>query len=68
MYTNIGLADFEQLVADPIAAASQAQVWTPVDFLYLGSRDAVDKALQRWVGGGQLRGVDAACWSTSHRR
>ncbi|HUF07880.1 MAG TPA: hypothetical protein VMO47_01080 [Rhodothermales bacterium] len=49
------MSDLKQLIADRIAAGSQAQVWTPVDFLDLGSRDAVDKALQRLVSGGQLR-------------
>ena len=58
------LADLKQLVADRIAAASQAQVWTPVDFLDLGSRDAVDKALQRLVSGGQLRRIDRGLYDT----
>lgn len=33
-------------------------VWTPVDFLDLGPRDAVDKALQRLAHGGELRRID----------
>jgi hypothetical protein len=33
-------------------------VWTPVDFLNLGARAAVDKALQRLVKDGTLRRVD----------
>jgi hypothetical protein len=33
-------------------------VWTPVDFLDLGARAAVDKALQRLVKDGTLRRVD----------
>lgn len=52
------MADLKQLIADRIAAGSQAQVWTPVDLLDLGSRDAVDKALQRLVSGGHLRRID----------
>ena len=52
------MADLKQLVADRIADGPKAQVWTPVDFLDLGSRDAVDKALQRLVQSGQLRRLD----------
>ncbi len=33
-------------------------VWTPVDFLDLGPREAVDKALQRLAGSGDLRRID----------
>jgi hypothetical protein len=33
-------------------------VWTPVDFVDMGSRAAVDKALQRLVAGGDLRRID----------
>lgn len=33
-------------------------VWTPVDFLDLGARAAVDKALQRLAKDGALRRVD----------
>lgn len=56
--------DLKQLIADRIAAALQAQVWTPLDFLDLGSRDAVDKALQRLVSGGQLRRIDRGLYDT----
>jgi hypothetical protein len=37
-----------------IAAAPGHHVWTPSDFLDLGGRDAVDKALQRRVGQGDF--------------
>ncbi len=53
-----------QRVADRVADASQAQVWTPVDFLDLGSRDGVDKALQRLVHAGQLRRIDRGLYDT----
>jgi hypothetical protein len=52
------VADVKHRVADRVADAPQAQVWTPVDFLDLGSRDAVDKVLQRLVQSGQLRRID----------
>lgn len=45
-------------IDDRIAAAPRRYVWTPSDFLDLGGRDAVDKALQRRVGQGGLRRID----------
>jgi hypothetical protein len=41
-----------------IRQAPAATVWTPVDFLDLGGRDAVDKTLQRMVTNNDLRRVD----------
>lgn len=58
------MPDLKQLVTDRIADASTAQVWTPVDFLDLGRRDAVDKALQRLVHGGRLRRIDRGLYDT----
>lgn len=58
------MPDLKQVVADRIADASTAQVWTPVDFLDLGSRDAVDKALQRLVHAGRLRRIDRGLYDT----
>jgi len=40
------------------AAGKPAAVWTPSDFLDLGSRAAVDKVLQRLAKAGQLRRLD----------
>lgn len=45
-------------VMDRITQAPDTKVWTPRDFLDLGRRDAVDKALQRLVGRDALRRVD----------
>ena len=45
-------------VMQRISQASAAKVWTPVDFLDLGSRDAVDKTLQRMVASNELRRID----------
>ncbi len=39
-------------------AAGPDEVWTPRDFVDLGTRDAVDKALQRLVATGDLRRID----------
>lgn len=52
------MVDLRQTVTARIAKAPPAQVWTPVDFLDLGSRAAVDKVLQRLVQQGQLRRID----------
>ncbi len=52
------LQDLKQAVADRIGDAPATQVWTPIDFLDLGSRDAIDKALQRLVHAGRLRRID----------
>ena len=41
-----------------IRQAPADKVWTPVDFLDLGSRDAVDKTLQRMVASNDLRRID----------
>ncbi|MFA5952631.1 MAG: DUF6088 family protein [Hyphomicrobium sp.] len=41
-----------------ISGGPQRGVWTPADFLDLGSRDAVDKTLQRLVTGNILRRID----------
>lgn len=43
---------------DSRAAAQPAKVWTPVDFLDLGPRAAVDKSLQRLTVDGKLSRLD----------
>ena len=50
-------SDLKTQIADRIQATPEA-VWTPVDFLDLGSREAVDKALQRLTQADQLRRLD----------
>lgn len=40
------------------ARARRGWVWTPSDFVDLGTRAAVDKALQRLVAAGELRRID----------
>lgn len=51
-------SDLKARILRRIAKARPRAVWTPVDFLDLGSRDAVDKVLQRLVGTGDLRRID----------
>jgi len=41
-----------------VASQQSGYVWTPADFLDLGPRDAIDKALQRLVAAGDLRRVE----------
>lgn len=41
-----------------IEAAEPGHVWVPTDFAQLGSRDAIDKTLQRMVQAGELRRID----------
>jgi hypothetical protein len=52
------MTDIKQLVLHRSTQGSPARVWTPADFLDLGSRDAVDKALQRLAHAGRLRRID----------
>ena len=41
-----------------INATDSGQVWVPSDFSQLGSRDSIDKTLQRMVHAGELRRID----------
>lgn len=45
-------------IAQRIVASAPFGVWTPADFLDLGDRDAVDKALQRLARAGEIRRID----------
>ena len=58
------MSDLKQAVVDRIGGGPPAQVWTPVDFLDLGSRAAVDKVVQRLVAAGQLRRIDRGLYDT----
>jgi hypothetical protein len=51
-------ADLKAAVLRRLQQDAPRKVWTPTDFLDLGSRDAVDKALQRLTNAGQLRRID----------
>ena len=50
--------DLKATIRARLAAATPRAVWTPADFLDVGGRDAVDKALQRMVSAGELRRID----------
>lgn len=59
-------SDLKRQIADRIQATPDA-VWTPVDFLDLGSREAVDKALQRLTFASQIRRFDRGLYDRPHR-
>ncbi|HEY1856083.1 DUF6088 family protein [Acidocella sp.] len=50
-------SDLKMQISGRIQSAPD-DVWTPVDFLDLGSREAVDKALQRLALAAQIRRLD----------
>ena len=54
-------------VQNRIGASPPRTVWTPADFLDLGSRDAVDKTLQRLVAAGELRRIDRGLYDRPTR-
>lgn len=49
--------DLKRQILDRIDGQT-ADVWTPIDFLDLGARAAVDKALQRLAADGDIRRID----------
>jgi hypothetical protein len=55
--------DARSAILDRIAA-TPARVWTPVDFLDLGPRAAIDKALQRLAIAGKLRRIVRGLYDT----
>lgn len=55
--------DARSAILDRIGA-TPAGVWTPVDFLDLGPRAAIDKALQRLAVAGKLRRIDRGLYDT----
>jgi hypothetical protein len=50
--------DLKRAILDRITRDKSILVWTPNDFLDLGTRSAVDKALQRLALSGDLRRID----------
>lgn len=53
---GLGL-DLRTAILDRISAQSSTGVWTPVDFLDLGSREAVDQVLHRLTASKDLRRI-----------
>ena len=50
--------DLKASVLQRVEQDAPRKIWTPADFLDLGSRDAVDKVLQRLTTAGRLRRID----------
>lgn len=52
------MSDIGTRIASLISASGPGTVWTPADFSLLGSRDVIDKTLQRLVAHNALRRID----------
>lgn len=52
------MSDLKSAVVSLFKADGPSHVWVPTDFAAFGSRDAVDKTLQRMVRDGELRRID----------
>lgn len=52
------MSDIGSRITSLITASGSGSVWTPADFAQLGSRDVIDKTLQRLVANGTLRRID----------
>lgn len=52
------MSDLKTRLSSLIAASGPGSVWVPTDFVHLGTRDAIDKTLQRMVAAGELRRID----------
>jgi len=52
------MTDLKTQIVAHMDTADPGHVWVPMDFACFGSRDAVDKTLQRLVAAGLLRRID----------
>ena len=52
------MADLKSKISALVDADGPGHVWVPADFAQFGSRDAIDKTLQRMVRAGELRRID----------
>ena len=59
------MSDLKNQIASLIAAAAPGHVWVPNDFAHWGSRDAIDKTLQRMVHAGELRRIERGLYDRS---
>ena len=75
MPTNIGQStlpksgpnfDLKQAILDRIRRGKSIRVWTPNDFLDLGSRSAIDKTVQRLARSGDIRRIDRGLYDVPH--
>jgi len=52
------MSELKNQISSLITAAAPGHVWVPNDFAHLGSRDTIDKTLQRMVQAGDLRRIE----------
>lgn len=52
------MSDLKAKISARVASDGPGRVWVPTDFAQFGTRDAIDKALQRMVLAGELRRID----------
>ena len=52
------MSDLKSKISARVDAERPGHVWVPADFAQFGSRDAIDKTLQRLVRAGELRRID----------
>ena len=52
------MSNLSAQIVDYMGSVGSAKVWVPAGFAHIGTRDAIDKALQRLVAAGQLRRID----------
>jgi hypothetical protein len=62
--TGERMSELKSHIVGLIRAAEPGQVWVPTDFAQLGSRDAVDKTLQRMVLAGELRRIERGLYDS----
>src|SRR3990167_6906621 len=53
----------KSMIVERLNQESASMVWTPIDFIELGKRDAIDKTLQRLVSSGQLQRIDRGLYT-----
>lgn len=74
MHTKIGQPtiarsqklNLKRAILNRIRADKSVRVWIPIDFLDIGTRPAVDKALQRLALSGNLRRIDRGLYDVPH--
>jgi hypothetical protein len=60
------MSDIVDKITAQLSTADKGHVWVPTDFAHLGSRDVIDKTLQRMVQRGILRRIDRGLYDKPH--
>lgn len=61
------MSELKSHISALVEAAAPGQVWVPTDFAQFGSRDAIDKTLQRMVQADVLRRIDRGLYDRPTR-